>query len=315
MESVTVVIVPRERFGMAPASLDSVLRHTPASTPVLYVDGGSPAPVRRAVERRAAQRSDIAIVSVPRYLSPNEARNLALARVRTSHVVFLDNDCIVEEGWLERMMACARDTGAAAVIPVLCWENGLVHAAGNVMRIEVAHGKRRLRYQLVHEDEPLEKVRGRLERRRVDAIEFHCVLLRVDTFEKTGPFDEKMLSTREHCDFSLALWVACAEVFLEPGTVVHCLRPPPLEWSDVPYYLLRWSPQWNDASLRHLNDKWNLQDDYEDFTETWLTPVRARALQGMQRRVSRVAGAAIAAAIARSLERFIIRFAMLRRSG
>lgn len=308
----TIVVVPRERFSMAIPSLDSILRHTSREIPIVYVGCGSPRKVRRVLEQRARER-EIELVASPYYLSPNEARNLGMKRVATRHVVFVDNDCIVEAGWLDRLVGCAEKTGAAAVIPILCWENGLVHTAGNIMRIEVQGGRRRLMYRLVHDDMPIESVRGSIERKRIDAVEFHCVLLRADMLRKTGPFDEDMLSTREHCDFSLALKDAGGEVYLDPDTVICCMRPPPFKWWDIPYYLLRWSSQWNEASLRHLNAKWGLEDDYAELTDTWLTPVRRRAFDGLRRRTSRLFGDRLAAGMVGFIEGALIRYAMSRR--
>ena len=39
---VTVVVVPRERFGVTSRSLEAIYANTPAPFPLVYVDGGSP---------------------------------------------------------------------------------------------------------------------------------------------------------------------------------------------------------------------------------------------------------------------------------
>jgi GT2 family glycosyltransferase len=278
----------------------------------VYVGCGSPRKVRRALEQRARGR-EIELIASPYYLSPNEARNLGMKRVATRHVVFVDNDCIVEAGWIDRLVGCAEKSGAAAVIPILCWENGLVHTAGNIMRIADEGGKRHLVYELEHDETPIENVRGTLQSKRIDAVEFHCVLLRADMLRKTGPFDEDMLSTREHCDFSLALKDAGGEVYLDSDTVIYCMRPPPFEWWDIPYYLLRWSSLWNDASLRRLNAKWGLQDDYAGLTDTWLTPVRQRALSGLRRTLVLLLGIKLGGGIMAVAENCLIQYAITKR--
>lgn len=39
------------------------------------------------------------------------------------------------------------------------------------------------------------------------------------------------------------------------------LQIPDFKWSDLPYFMLRWSDAWDLASLHHLRDKWNLAED------------------------------------------------------
>src|SRR5262245_17880135 len=107
----TVAVVPRERFSMAARSLASVLRETPHATPIVYVDGGSPREVARRLARVAEGRP-VEWIRERGYLSPNHARNLALARVHTRYVVFVDNDVLVAPGWLDRLVERAEATGA-----------------------------------------------------------------------------------------------------------------------------------------------------------------------------------------------------------
>jgi GT2 family glycosyltransferase len=130
--TVTIVVVPRERFSFAARSLDSVLEHTPASVKLVYVDGGSPPTVRRFVERRASDRS-FTLIRKNYFLSPNRARNPGLRDVTTKYVVFLDNDVLVSPHWLDALVECAEQTGAWVVGPTYCEEEPageIIHMAG-----------------------------------------------------------------------------------------------------------------------------------------------------------------------------------------
>jgi glycosyltransferase involved in cell wall biosynthesis len=115
----TVAIVPRERFSFAQRSLENVLAHTPRPFEMLYVDGGSPAHVRDYL-RRQADRHEFRLIRTEHYVSPNTARNLAAAAVRTKYVVFIDNDALVSPGWLGPLVDCAEATGAWVVGPIYC---------------------------------------------------------------------------------------------------------------------------------------------------------------------------------------------------
>src|SRR5438876_9096997 len=74
----TIAIVPRERFSATRPSLENVLAATPEPRRLVYIDGGSPAPVARYLED-AARRHDILLLRSDCFLTPNQARNIALA--------------------------------------------------------------------------------------------------------------------------------------------------------------------------------------------------------------------------------------------
>lgn len=78
---VTVVVVPRERFSHAIASLDSIERNNEAPFELLYVDGHGP----RELDRRAAD-GRLRLIRRGHSLSPNAARNLALPHVTTKYL-------------------------------------------------------------------------------------------------------------------------------------------------------------------------------------------------------------------------------------
>ena len=88
---VTIVVVPREQFSKAKASLASIYAHTSLPFELVYVDGNSPASLGRFLAAQASERG-FRLLHSDRYLTSNEARNLALPHVRTPNVVFVDND-------------------------------------------------------------------------------------------------------------------------------------------------------------------------------------------------------------------------------
>jgi GT2 family glycosyltransferase len=203
----TIVIVPRERFSFALESLDNVLQRTSQYQALVYVDGGSPAPVRDQL-RQKAERHGFTLLRSDQYLSPNEARNLALPHVRSRYVLFADNDILVAPDWASRLQACADETGAWLVGPLYCErlpEQSQVHMAGGETEIRQLNGRRTLYEQHFWPHRPMEEVRGRIARGPTGLIEFHAALVRMDTFDSLGPLDERLLSAAEHVDLSLSV--------------------------------------------------------------------------------------------------------------
>jgi GT2 family glycosyltransferase len=289
----TVAIVPRERFSFAAPSLESILSNTAEAVEMIYVDAGSPAAVSAHLERRAAQRG-FRLLRAPDYLTPNRARNWAMANVRTRYVVFIDNDTVVSPGWLEALVDCAESTGAWVVGPVYCEGEPVatrVHMAGGLARIVTRNGRRTFFEQHRDYGQPLHEIAASLRREPVEQIEFHCALVRMEAFDRIGPLDEGLMSAAEHTDLCLLTRDAGATVYLEPSSVVTYVGPLPLEPSDLPYYRLRWSHAWNMASIERFRSKWNLSADDPGMIAMakWLAGHRRLALEPM-RRVLRVLG-------------------------
>jgi hypothetical protein len=50
-------------------------------------------------------------------------------------------------------------------------------------------------------------------------------------------------------------------VYFEPDSLVTYVPGPPLELTDMHFYMLRWSNAWTMASLDRLREKWDLATD------------------------------------------------------
>lgn len=270
----TLVVVPRERFSLALASLDDLLAHSGAlgrDFELVYVDAGSPRRVRREVARRAAEHG-FDVARSDRLLSPNQARNLGAGRVHTRYAVFVDNDVRVRPGWLAPLVAAADETDAWLCGPlILLGRPGheVVHSAGGELEIRDDGERRRLfdDHRLVGVPAarlPDLTAAAPLGRERTGMLEFHCMLVRMDAYRELGGLDEALLSLYEYEDLCLSVAAAGGSIVVEPASVVTYEPPESLRWMDWRYFLVRWSEAWNRASLDHFHRKWRLALDAAD---------------------------------------------------
>ena len=257
------MVVPRERFSYTSRSLESIYEHTDIPFSLVYVDGGSPARIRRYLAQKARQ-NNFKLIRTERYLSPNQARNLGLQQVESKYVVFVDNDVIVSPGWLKALVDCAEKTGAWVVGPLtLIGDPGsqTVHAAGGTVNIKEEQGQRVFELSMALLESlslmsPLTCIPKPSE-----LAEFHCMLILTEACRRAGPFDERLFSVHEHEDFCLAVRECGGSVYFEPRSVITYVSPPPFAWSDLPFFMLRWSEAWNSDSHQHFQDKWGLGKD------------------------------------------------------
>ncbi len=261
---VTIIVVPRERFSCTVQSLESLYENTRVPFKLIYVDGNSPPHIQKYIEKQAIAR-DFELVRTDYYLFPNQARNIGLAKVKTPYLTFVDNDIIVSPGWLEALLKCAEETQAAVVGPLMCQDepvHEVVHFAGGESHIWVDKlGRRRIREKMMAQGKRVDDVLPTLERTPTELSEFHCALIRREITDKLGPLDEGMLNTKEHLDFCMSVADLGEAVYFEPASIVTYVPGPPLERSDLTFYMLRWSDEWTLKSLHHFRDKWNLAED------------------------------------------------------
>ena len=307
---VSLVVVPRERFSSARESLESIYANTDLRFELTYVDARSPPYVRRYLQVAAAKYG-FKLLRTERYLMPNQARNIGLAETDSRYVVFLDNDVIVSPGWLGPLVECAEQTGASVVGPITCIgrpEVEIIHASGGRLYARDGAKGKRLDDEMLHLNARLSDVRGQLARQQCDLVEFHCMLVRRELFDRLGPLDERIINTKDHIDFCITVDRGGGAIYFEPRSCITHVPP----WvrftpSDLPYYLLRWSDEWARATLRHFNEKWGLEDEDEEHMAGWIAPHRRVFFRSIETRfrsalLRRYLGRPMALGIARALE-------------
>jgi GT2 family glycosyltransferase len=290
MPRVTIVIGPRERFSHTQESLESVCRNTRYPFDLVYVDVCTPPVIQKYLNQQAGEKG-FQLIRTDYYISPNQARNVGLRQVlkeaRAQYVIFLENDVVVEPGWLTKLVTCAEETRAEVVGPLTCIgkpELGVIHNAGGATYIlddvkPDGRVKRRLRQEAYLTGKAIAQVQDQMHRIQCGYVEFHCMLARTDVFGKVGLLDEGMLATREHIDFCLSVQEAGGKIYCEREAVVTTdtvgiaknkkgleelfgNNPlPDFKGYDLPYFMVRWCNAWDRASLDHLRLKWNLAED------------------------------------------------------
>ena len=290
----TVVVVPRERFSVAPRALAAIYANTSAPFHLVYVDGGSPMRVHRHLASEASALG-FTLVRSERYLTPNEARNLGSQHVRTRYIVFIDNDAVPEPGWLEKLLECAEATGAWIVGPIYLIgepEEERIHMAGGDARIEDSLTGRRFIENHRFVGRRLAEVRSHLVRQPCEQVEFHCMLVRAEAFERLGRLDEGLRSLSEHTDFCMLARQHGGQVYFEPDARVTYITSGRLTWSDYAFFFRRWSEAWNESSIARFREKWNLSDHDSGLESIASYAVEHRLIpfRGALRMVERVFG-------------------------
>lgn len=262
---VTLVVTQRERMALTERSLENILADQAEPFRLIYVDGGAPPAIRAYLERRANEVG-FKLIRTSGTLWPNAARNLALPFVDTEYVCFIDNDVLVEPGYLKKLVACADETGAGIVGPLYIIAGGKVepriHMAGGETTIVETPKGRALHERHVLMDAPLTE-RATLERAPCDYAEFHCMLVRTDLAR--GRIRDEMLNIHEHVELALEAKALGLPVMLEPSVAVTNLAFEPYRLDDLAFFRQRWSTDAARDTISAFCKKWNFADDGEAF--------------------------------------------------
>ena len=264
----TIVMMVRERHALAREAIESIVAHTARPYRFVYVDVQSPEWLREWLAQHAAELG-VEVIRFDEPLWPQEARRRVAGMLDTDYVVFIDNDVLVEDGWLESLVACADETGAGIVGPLYLMTGGnrptLIHMAGGTLAETAAEGGRVLvaTHLLDHVDPA--KQDCTLVRQPCDFVEYHCMMIRSELLSDGRLLDPRMLSVHEHIDTALSARERGYSVFVEPAARVAYQAFAPYMLDDLPLFRARWAVEPAEASIDAFSRKWGVLNDDRSF--------------------------------------------------
>lgn len=214
-EAVAVIIPAYKNYMDTFRCLYSVGQRTPSELSVRIILADD-CPTRPVVPLLKDVPGLVPIVN-PENLGFLRNCNSAAKLARGQYIVFLNNDTIVEPGWLDTMIEVVdRDPQVGLVGSMLLNTDGTIQEAGGVMFKDgwgFPYGRNdhagKPEYNYVRE---------------VDCVIGACLLFRRDLFERLGGFDERYCPAfYEEFDLAFAVAAAGYKVMYQPASrVMHC---------------------------------------------------------------------------------------------
>ena len=216
---VTIIIPTKDRADLLSTCVTSIVsRSTYGQFDVLIVDNGSSEPESHAYFERAQQDPCISVLRIDGPFNFSRINNQAAARARGSLLCFLNNDTeVISPDWLEEMVSLAVRDGVGAVGAMLYYPSNTMQHAGVVLGLGgiASHPHRGERRGM-----PGNYGRAALTQ-TMSAVTAACMVLRKDTFEAVGGFDETLAVAYNDVDLCLRLgargfrnvWTPYAELY------------------------------------------------------------------------------------------------------
>jgi GT2 family glycosyltransferase len=263
---VTVVVSFRERWRFTAQTVESILRNTSGDFALWVLDSGMPDDVRAGL-RPDVHGGNVRIVPIAEGRQPNEWRASIIPLVSSPYAVFIDNDVVVRPGWLDRMVACAEETGAGIVCPLYLWGEGpdsdVIHMAGGELTLQATPGGTKMTERHRHVDKTIWEVPEDLHRQTCGFGEFHCLMMRREIYSAEGMFDPSIITVHEHIHASMLARELGYETWFEPDSRVAYLAFAPWRVGELDALRTRWDCTEANDSLAAFARRWNVIDDDE----------------------------------------------------
>ena len=212
----SIIIPVFNNLSLTSQCLKSIWENTDEPYEIIVVDNGSSDGTGDYLGRLEAVGA-VRVISNHTNLGFARASNQGAQAARGEHLVFLNNDTIVQPGWLEELAACARkDDKIGAVGARLLYPDDTIQHAG------VAFSEKKLVYhiyQYYDRDHPAVN-----KEREFQAVTAACMLIKKDLFLAIGAFDEGYRNGFEDVDLCFTLRDQGYRIVYNPRAVVYHLE-------------------------------------------------------------------------------------------
>lgn len=215
--TVTALVVNYNGKGVVEKCVSSVLKSKYPNLIVVVVDNGSKDGSIDSLRRRFQTNKRFRLLELGRNVGPAMARNLAMGKIKSKYVAFLDNDTQVRIDWLTdpiRLMEADKKIASVQCKLVLGYDHKKLDYVGDYIS---QFGFLVQRSQTGEEDE------GQFDQ-IVDILSAKSagMLLRKKAFDVVGGFDPDFFIYVEETDLGWRFWLkGYKNVFCPTSTVYH----------------------------------------------------------------------------------------------
>lgn len=247
---VSIIILAHNNLAYTRLCLKSILAHTPGPAyELILVDNASDDRTPHYLDTFAREHENVILISSKANLGVAGGYNTAVAKSSGKYLVFIDNDTVVTEDWLTRLLMPLLDASAGMVAPVMNESKGKC-------RIEVDYE------DLSHMPEFSEAYttshQGELS--EVKTLALSCAAMRRQVFYEIGPFDEGFeFGMFVDEDYSLRLQQKGYRLLCAEDVFIH-------HWGSATLDLLDFQTYWQifNQNRARFETKWNI---------TWKPPL------------------------------------------
>jgi len=261
-KKVTIVMTIRENYSLTLQTIESLIEKTTLPYRFIFIDYKVPEFIIKSLTKY--ENIEIIISDNP---YPSISLYNVISQIDTAYTIFLDNNILFRELWLEKLIECMEFYNAGIVGPVYLWKKNKIHMYGGDTNI--TNNNFSERHYLVDEDE---KILNRLKPRKCNFVEYHCLMIRTDLLKK-NVLDPSLLIIHQHIDLSFSVKELGYDTYVTPYSVITYVNDFKIEDYEKEFFKIRWNNDMVEKDIKYFCKKWKLNnnnffDNVRNFAKT-----------------------------------------------
>lgn len=262
MTNVSIIIPFFNNIRMTKACLESIYRKTfspGVHYEIILVDDASRTPYSFAEHKRKFG-SSFRLIKNKTNLGFAKSCNRGAAVADGEYLVFLNNDIIALEGWLEGLLSAVQFNSEVGIVG-----SKLLYPDKTIQHAGVCFDDEHLPFHIYHRLPSA--FPGANKRREFNAVTGACFLIPAVLFREIGGFDENYINGLEDIDLCLKVRAIGKKVVYSPASVLYHLesktrsKVPAKQVDNLAYFKKLWEKRIQPDYLKYYK---------EDFTENRL---------------------------------------------
>ena len=194
--------------------LNSVLEYTRHPYELILIDNGSKKEIKEYFKTQACRFANVKIISNRKNLGAPKAFNQGIAASAGEYLLFLNNDTIVTDGWLNRLVGHIERDSKIGIVGAST--NGVKNDCGDFPTYKGYRNEKEIQRTAA-----FVSLARKGEFEVVPAVTSFCMLTKREVIDKIGVFDENYgLGTNDDHDFCLRAREAGYKIICDFDTLV-----------------------------------------------------------------------------------------------
>jgi GT2 family glycosyltransferase len=249
-KKVTIVMTIRENYSLTLQTIESLMANTTLPYRFIFIDYNVP----EFIIKEVLKYENIEIISTDTPY-PSISMYNVIPHIDTKYTIFLDNNILFSQFWLEKLIECMEIYKAGIVGPTYLWNKNKIHMFGGDSNITNKNFSER--HYLVNEDE---KILQKLKPRKCNFVEYHCLMIRTDLL-KQNVLDPSLLIIHQHIDLSFAVKKLGYDTYVTPYSVITYANEFTIEDYEKDFFKIRWNNDIVEKDIDYFCKKWNLNNN------------------------------------------------------
>ncbi|MFC1852049.1 glycosyltransferase family 2 protein [candidate division CSSED10-310 bacterium] len=260
----SIILLSLLRKSHTQRCIDSIFKFTPGTFEIIIVDMGYSDTITAWLKRFSQKRENIRVIFNSENVGTARGRNQAIDIASGKYLIFMDNDVVVTESWMDSLLTTAESSEmiGACGAKVISGNHKVLMPPFSFKAYRDSGYLTRIGLELTkayHKDDQVVN-----KECHVQWYPTTCLLVKREAIDMVGGFDENLFLAEEDKDLSLNLEKHGYELVYVPTCCIYHIRT----GSSVEYLKIRGDVKTLKNDIAYFQQKWGCQvfiDCYKSY--------------------------------------------------